>query len=92
LPFQPRLGLCQIFHGPRQLERCAPFRPEWLSTRLAHHLDRGAAVGKGTTEKQQIAHDTTPESDAPPSWPTSPERELKAPFNQSSTKAGSANA
>jgi len=36
------------------------FRARRHHARLAHGLDRGVTVGKGTAEEQDIAHGSTP--------------------------------
>ena len=60
LSFQPCLGFCQLAKRAREPPRGMAFRARRHHARLAHGLDRGVTVGKGTAEEQDIAHGSTP--------------------------------
>lgn len=56
LSFQPSLGFCQFAERVREPACGVAFRPRRHRARLAHDLERGVTVGKGTAEEQEIAH------------------------------------
>lgn len=60
LSFQPCLGSCQFAKRAREPAHGVTFRTRRHPARLAHGLDRGVTIGKGTAEEQEIAHGSTP--------------------------------
>jgi hypothetical protein len=90
LSFEPRLGLGQFAKRAREPARGVALRTRRHRTRLAHVLERGMPVGKGTAEEQEIAHGPTPVETRRPSWPGGPERRLKALFGCGSPAASRA--